>query len=215
MTDCGGQARVPSVRFTFRSARRTCTRTACVDSSDLVPLRAMGRTDDQSNPNPPGREVVHGDAIAWLREHPAIPDASVIASLPDVSEVGIALDAWRAFFVEAARLSLLATPDDGLTVFFQTDIKIEGRWVSKASMVLRAAEELEVPLLFHKVVCRREAGKIVHGRPGYSHLFAFSRLARDSTDQATPDVLPDLGIMPWSHSMGTRAAETAVAAIRR
>lgn len=161
----------------------------------------------------PLREVVHGDALDYLREHPRAARTSVIASLPDVSELGISIPKWREFFAEAATLCLDATADDGLTVFFQTDIKVDGRWISKAAIVMNAAERAEVPLLWHKVVCRREAGKIVHGRPGYSHLLAFSRTARDDTAHATPDVLPDLGTMPWSHSMGTRAARTAVAAI--
>lgn len=162
----------------------------------------------------PKREVIHGDALDYLRARPAEPGTSVVASLPDVSEVGTSLERWREFFREAARLCLLATPERGLCVFFQTDLKREGRWISKASMVLVAAEELGVPLLWHKVVCRREPGKPVPGRPGYSHLLAFSREARDDASHATADVLPDLGTMPWSHSMGTRAAELAIRTIR-
>ena len=162
----------------------------------------------------PNREVVHGDAIEWLRANPRSAGVSVIASLPDVSELGISLERWREFFAEAASLCLDAAADDGLTVFFQTDLKVDGRWISKSGIVLAAAERAGVPLLWHKIVCRREVGRIVHGRPGYSHLLAFSRTARDDTARATPDVLPDLGTMPWSHSMGTRAARTAVDTIR-
>lgn len=139
----------------------------------------------------------------------------MIATIPDVSELGVSLERWREFFRAAARAALLAAPPDGLAVFMQTDIKHEGRWVSKAGLVLRVADELDVPLLFHKVVCRRPPGSLIHGRPGYSHILAFSRRARDDADRPTPDVLPDLGIMPWSHSIGTRAAETAVTAVRR
>jgi len=160
------------------------------------------------------REVIHGDAIEWLRAHPRSLGTSVIASLPDVSELGISLERWREFFAEAAALCLDAAADDGLTVFFQTDLKVDGRWISKSSIVLAAAERAEVPLLWHKIVCRREVGGVVHGRPGYSHLLAFSREARDEPGRATPDVLPDLGTMPWSHSMGTRAGKTAIGTIR-
>ena len=161
-----------------------------------------------------GREVVHGDALTWLRDHPAMPAVSVVTSLPDVSEVGTTLERWRELFVEAATLALRSTPDEGLTVFFQTDLKREGRWISKASLVLRAAEEADVPLLWHKIVCRRAVGQPVPGRPCYSHLLAFSRGVLDDPSRATADVLPDLGHMPWSHSMGTRAAEVAMHAIR-
>lgn len=139
----------------------------------------------------------------------------MIATIPDVSELGVSLERWREFFLAAARAALLAAPPDGLAVFMQTDIKHEGRWVSKAGLVLRVADELDVPLLFHKIVCRRPPGSLIHGRPGYSHILAFSRRARDDADRPTPDVLPDLGAMPWSHSIGTRAAEAAVTAVRR
>lgn len=165
--------------------------------------------------HPPRREVVHGDAVAWLAERPDLQDSSVIATMPDVSELGVSLERWREFFLGAARAVLLAAPPDGLAVFIQTDNKIEGRWVSKAGLVLRVADELDVPLLFHKIVCRRPPGSLIHGRPGYSHILAFSRRARDDADHPTPDVLPDLGAMPWSHSIGTRAAEAAVTAVRR
>jgi hypothetical protein len=163
----------------------------------------------------PQREVIHGDAVEWLLAHPSLADASVIASLPDVSELGVTLDRWREFFLAAARASLLATPDEGLCVFIQTDIKREGRWVSKAALVLGVAEELEVPLLFHKIVCRRPPGTRVHGRPGYSHILGFSRRALDDTARPSADVLPDPGEMPWSHSIGTRPAEAAVDEIQR
>jgi hypothetical protein len=149
-----------------------------------------------------------------LRAYEAREGVSVVASLPDVSEVGLTLDAWRLFFLEAAKLSLLAASARGVAVFFQTDLKREGRWISKSALVMRAAEELGIPMLWHKIVCRREVGQPVQGRPGFSHLMAFSREARDEAPRATADVLPDLGTMPWSHSMGTRAAESAMRFIR-
>jgi len=165
-------------------------------------------------PSPPAREVVHDDALAWLRAHPALPGASLVTSLPDVSELGLGAEQWRAFFAEAARLCLQATPPEGLTIFFQTDNRVDGRWVSKAGLVLAAAAELEVPVLWHKVVCRRPPGTRLSGRPGFSHLLAFSRLATVPAERSSPDVLPGLGELPWSHSMGLAAAEEALATIQ-
>lgn len=167
-------------------------------------------------PNPtPRREVIHGDAVDWLLAHPSLANTSVIASLPDVGELGVPLERWREFFLAAARACLLTAADDGLCVFIQTDNKLDGRWISKAGLVLRVADELDVPLIFHKIVCRRPPGTRIPGRPGYTNMLAFSRRAIDDANHPTPDVLPDLGDMPWSHSIGTRAAETAVDAIRR
>jgi hypothetical protein len=73
--------------------------------------------------------------------------------------------------------------------------------VSKAGLVLAAATELDHPLLWHKIVCRRPPGTRSSGRPGFSHLLAFSRQARVPAQASSPDVLPELGEMPWSHSM--------------
>lgn len=187
---------------------------AASDPPDLDLSR--GSPDPASAPDgAPLREVVHDDAVSWLAARPGEAGCSVIATLPDVSELGVSLARWREFFVEAARVALLATADDGLCVFFQTDNKHAGRWISKAGLVLRVSDELGIPLVFHKIVCRKPPGSLLHGRPGYSHLLAFSRRGVDDVAHPTPDVLPDLGVMPWSHSMGTRAAEAAVAAIRR
>jgi hypothetical protein len=159
--------------------------------------------------------VIHGDAIDWLAAHPGLATASVITSLPDVDELGVSLDRWREFFLTIARACMLTAADDGLSVFIQTDNKRDGRWISKAGLLLRVADELDIPLIFHKIVCRQPPGSRFHGRPGYTHMLAFSRRAIDDADHPTPDVLPDLGEMPWSHSIGTRAAETAVDAVRR
>ena len=159
--------------------------------------------------------MIHGDAVEWLAANPGAPHTSVIASLPDVSELGVTLERWRDFFLAAARAALLATADDGLCVFVQTDNKRDGLWVSKAGLTLRVADELEIPLVFHKIVCRRPPGSLVHGRPGYTHVLAFSRRARDDAARPTADVLGGPGDMPWSHSIGTAAAALAVDAVRR
>jgi len=61
----------------------------------------------------PSRVVHHADAIPWLRAHAPLAGASVVTSLPDVSEVpALSLDAWRRVTA--------ATPDYGrLTVMLQ------------------------------------------------------------------------------------------------
>lgn len=163
----------------------------------------------------PRREVIHGDALEWLAAHPAQANTSVIATLPDVAELGVTLDLWREFFLAAGRAALAVAADDGLCVFIHTDNKRDGLWVSKAAITLRAADELGVPLVFHKIVCRRPPGTLIHGRPGFTHVLAFSRRARDDAARPTADVLASPGDMPWSHSVGTATAELAVDAVRR
>ena len=116
----------------------------------------------------PSREVVHGDALDWLRAHPQDPGCSLVTSLPDKAELGLPPERWRPFFVDAARLCLQATPAEGLTIFFQTDNREGGGWVSKAGLVLAAAAAEEHPLLWHKIVCRRPPGTRSSGRPTFS-----------------------------------------------
>src|SRR5687767_5984787 len=107
----------------------------------------------------PSRVVHQGDALAWLRAAGRLPGASVVTSLPDVSEVPErGFDGWRAWFVEAAALAMEAASDAGVAIFFQSDIRHAGLWVDKGALVARAAERAAMGLLFHKIVCRKPAG---------------------------------------------------------
>ena len=70
----------------------------------------------------PRREVHCADAIAWMKAQGVIPAASAVTSLPDVSEVGLALPAWRGWFLEAVRLVIESVPKESASLFFQSDI---------------------------------------------------------------------------------------------
>jgi len=157
----------------------------------------------------PQREVFCEDALGWMRSRGSW-DASVLTSLPDVSEVGLSLADWRAWFTEAAALAIAGTPPTGAAIFFQTDIKAEGTWVDKGYLVQRAAEQAGAALLWHKVVCRRPPGTVTFGRPAWAHLICVSRGLRELPGQATADVLPELGEMTWSRGMGLSACTFAL-----
>jgi hypothetical protein len=159
----------------------------------------------------PTRTVHHADALAWLDALPGpLAGCSFVTSLPDVSEVPhLDLAGWRGWFMDAARRVLARTADDAVAIFFQSDIKKAGVWVDKGYLVQRAAEDAGVPLLFHKVVCRRPPGAVTHGRPAYSHLLCFSRGLRLDLARALPDVLPDAGPSPWTRGMGVEACALA------
>lgn len=160
------------------------------------------------------RTVIHGDALEWLAAHPQQQGCSLLASMPDVSELGCPLPVWEEIFRRAVRLCLAATPPGGLCCFFQTDTRHDGGWISKGGIVLSEAAALGVPLLWHKVVLRVPPNTASRSRAGYSHLMAFSAALRIPADRATPDALPDLGAVPWSHSMGTRAAVRVMRDVR-
>ncbi len=158
----------------------------------------------------PGREVHCADAIPWMQARGRIAGACAVTSLPDVSEVGLTLPVWRAWFLDAVRLVVEAVPDESAALFFQSDIKRDGRWIDKGALVIRAAEDAGAHVLFHKIVCRRPPGLLTMGRPGYTHLIAVSRAMKCPDALPIPDIVADAGRQPWVRAMGVRAAAHAV-----
>lgn len=158
--------------------------------------------------HPPSRAVLTGDGVAWLAQAALPATHAVVTSLPDVSEVPrLGLPGWRAWFVETAALICARVAPEAVAVFYQTDVRREGRWIDKAALVGEGAARSSSACLFHKIVCRVPAGRPSFGRPGYAHLLAFSREHRVSAREAAADVLPELGSMPWVRAMGTAACE--------
>ncbi|RYZ72749.1 MAG: SAM-dependent methyltransferase [Proteobacteria bacterium] len=153
------------------------------------------------------KTIIAGDAITWLKNAPANGEKQTyFASLPDYSEFSTwTLEAWKTWFTETASLIFSRTAHDGLTIFFQSDIKVDDRWVDKAYLIGKAAESENHPLLFHKIYCRAPAGQTTYGRPGYSHLLVFSRGVRIKADESTADVISHLGDKSWARGMGFNA----------
>jgi hypothetical protein len=161
------------------------------------------------------RVVHHGDALAWLRANAPLTEASIVTSLPDVSEVpALGFEGWRRWFEQAAELTLRSVPDEGVAIFFQSDIRHQGCWVDKGTLVARAAERAAMNLLFHRIVCRKPPGTASFGRATYSHLLGFSRRVPPPAPRARADVLPDGGPVPGRKAMGVLACLAACHFIR-
>lgn len=157
---------------------------------------------------PPRREVLCGDGVAFLARAPLPPGHAVVTSLPDHSELPrLGVEGWRRWFVETAALACRAVADDAVAIFYQTDVKHDGRWIDKAHLVLCGADQAGAHLLWHKVVCRAPAGTTTFGRPAYAHLLCLSRGLRLEPGRSSPDVLPRLGEMTWARAMGREACE--------
>jgi len=155
----------------------------------------------------PAREVHHGDGVAWLRAAALGPEHAIVTSLPDLSELP-ALDRpqWEAWFREVVELVCRRVHPQAVAIFYQTDIKHDGRWVDKGYLVHRGAESAEAWCLWHKIVCRTRPGATTFGRPAYGHWMAFSRELRLPSAASTPDVVPRLGAMTWARAMPMTAA---------
>ena len=158
----------------------------------------------------PSRIVHHEDALAWLARSGPISGASFIASLPDWSEFGtLPLKDWKDWFVRAARLTLESCPDDGVVIFYQTDIKVDGFWVDKGLLCQLAALQTGHELLWHKIVCKVAPGHSTYARPGYSRMLCFSKGIRIDPSRSTPDVIPLTGDTTWARGMGVEACKVA------
>lgn len=156
--------------------------------------------------SPPDREVFCQDAVTWLQQQETLTGCSLVGSLPDISEFPqLSLAEWKEWFISTAGLLFSRCPDDGVTIFYQSDIKHQGTWVDKGYLCQRAAEIAGHELLWHKIACRSPAGMPTFGRPAYTHLLCFSKKLRAEVSQSTADVLPDLGDKTWMRGMGLEA----------
>lgn len=160
------------------------------------------------------RRVIQADALAWMSDNAAEADASVVTSLPDVSELPLDFASWRAWFVAAAARVIRWTPPAGVAIFYQSDVRHLGAWVDKGYLVMRAAEDEGATLLWHKVVCRQPPGTIALGRPSWSHMICVARAPRGPMRRPGPDVLADAGFAPWSRAMGVEACRVACRFLR-
>lgn len=174
--------------------------------------RAMGSDlpEPAALPSPAEREVHRADALEWLAGHPATPDSSVLCSLPDWSELPeLGFEDWRAWFVDAARRVIEWLPPEGVAIFYQSDVRLAGRWVDKGHLVACAADAASAPLLWHKIVCRKPPGTISYGRAGFAHLVCVAKHERPMPRRPGPDVIVERSLLPWSKAMGLEACREA------
>lgn len=155
----------------------------------------------------PTRQVHHGDGVEWLRQASLGPEHALVTSLPDVSELpALELGAWQEWFLQTAALACSRVHPQAVAIFYQTDVKHGGRWIDKAYLIHRAAEQAGLHCLWHKIVCRTTPGQTTFGRPSYGHWLAFPRALQLPAAASTPDVLPELGGMTWARAMPMSAA---------
>lgn len=164
-----------------------------------------GASGEQGGP----RRIVHcEDGVAWLSRARLAPDHAVVTSLPDVSELpALGFDGWREWFVETAATACRAVADEAVAIFYQTDVKRDGRWVDKAHLVQLGLERAGSSLLFHRVVCRAAPGAVTFGRPAYAHLLCASRALRLPPAASSADVIARAGEMTWARAMPREACE--------
>lgn len=158
----------------------------------------------------PKRTVHHMDAIKWLKEKNVLEGCSIITSLPDISEFPkLSLGEWKKWFVDTAVLVLSKCSEEGIVVFYQTDLKKDGVWVDKSFLCQKAAEQIGFQLVAHKIICRAPVGVNTNNKPGYSHLVCFSKSPYPEITKSFADVLPEAGETSWARGMGAKACMLA------
>jgi hypothetical protein len=172
-----------------------------------------------SSSSPASRTVVVDDALHWLRaqDGASLSGCSIVSSIPDVSETGMSFPAWLAWFQQTAALLVERTPEDGLLVLTQTDIRRDGRWVDKSFLVLQAAFAAGATLLSRKVICRRPVGHTSSARAAYTHLLVLSRglLLDPARPEVVPDVIADGGPVTWTRGLGLHASFACIDVVTR
>ena len=164
---------------------------------------------------PAQRTILRAEALSYLADCEADARASVVTSLPDVSELPeLGLVGWKQWFHDAARRVIRWLPTEGVAIFFQSDVRVAGTWIDKGYLVMSAAEAEAAHLVWHKIVCRKPPGTVLHGRASYSHMLCVSRNERPTMKHGSPDVLADAGPMPWSKAMGVNACVLACRYLR-
>jgi hypothetical protein len=157
------------------------------------------------------RTVHHGDGMAWLAQATLGPQHAIVTSLPDLSELPeLGVAGWRRWFVDAVALACARLHDDAVAVFYQTDVRHDGRWIDKGHLVACGIDDAASHLLWHKIVCRVPPGRVSFGRPAYAHLLCASRGLRLHPGASTADVLPETGAMPWPRAMGVAVCHAVV-----
>lgn len=152
------------------------------------------------------RKIICADSLLWLPKHRGV--GSIITSLPDMEETNFKEADYIDFFKMAAHTCFASASEGHPVIFYQTDRLYKGRRISKASMLMQVAENCGHQLVYHKIVLRRDPGKIDLRRPGYSHLLCFGD-TKVTAGKATPDVMHSGGVL-YPNGMGLAAATTAL-----
>jgi len=158
------------------------------------------------------RHVYCEDALDWFRKNQKPSSFSLVTSMPDISEFPhYDLKQWQAWFTDTAKFLLSKYSDEGVGIFYQSDIKKDGTWIDKGYLCQKAADELGQTLLWHKIVCKAGPGITTFGTPAYSHILCFAKKIRlTDLSKSTPDIIPQIGDKTWQRGIGLTSALTIV-----
>jgi hypothetical protein len=165
---------------------------------------------------------------------------SVVCSLPDLSELGLSVGEYKAWWTRAADALFAGLSPGQFAIFYQSDARVwkpahedgptpEGcwavsrcaEWVDKAGMASAAAQRAGAVMIWHKILTAGEgpaaqALPMSVGRPCYSHLLCFGvpddqgQCMHDPRSSLSPDVM-GRGPQLWDRGAGLVGAHVACA----
>jgi len=133
------------------------------------------------------REVHEDDAFHYLAGCTPDEHTGIVTSVPDADALSLTQLEYSEWLTTACGALMGGLKDGCPLVLFQTDRKADGVWNSKAHQIMQQADLRGLDLLWHKIVVRRDPGKVDIHRPGFSHLIAFGYKCRPG--KATPDLI--------------------------
>ena len=135
-------------------------------------------------------EIIHDDALHWLRGQSNVPN--VVTGICDMDEMdsgkSMSHTEYLNFFTTAARLIMEKVDPRGYAIFIQTSRKFQRSLIDKSYLLSKIAESLGLKMIWHKIVLQRDVDSRDLYRPTYSHMLCYSRSG--TTGAATPDVIP-------------------------
>lgn len=153
----------------------------------------------------PSRQVFCGDALQWLPKHKE-EFSCIMASLPEMEELGLKPSEYEDWFRKAAKLCLEAVKENGYCIFLQTDRKHHGL-IDKQYLVTDEAYKLSFHTVWKKVSLKREVGKTDLYRPTFSHMTCFTK--KGKIGKPIPDVVYG-GDTTYTHAFGIDAVALCI-----
>lgn len=136
-------------------------------------------------------QIICKDAIDWLKKQPNESLESIVTGIPDLDEIEnlqtkeINKNQYIQFFQKIVKLLFQKTDPNGYIILLQTDRKLNGEWIDKSFLANQIAHEMNISLMWHKIIMNREG---IHlQRPTYSHMLCFSK--KGTSGKAFPDLL--------------------------
>ena len=150
------------------------------------------------------RRVYCTDALEWLSTHKNLD--SIVTSIPEMSELKIPYNQYVDFLEKAVTLCLQATKPNGYVIFLQTDRKHHGL-LDKSYFISDVAHKLGYKMLWHKIVLRKEVGKVDLFRPTYSRMLCYTKNGK--VGKVFPDVIHS-GETTYTNGFGIDAVKLAI-----